>query len=803
MGVFEGIRVIEIGTGVALSFCGKVFADFGAEVIKAEPKGGDPLRANAPLIDIGGAKRESAWFAWANTNKASITADWRTDADAERLCALIASADVVLDARAPRDTTKGPLAHAALTTAHPGLILTSITAFGSDGPYKDFKASEAVIRALGGLVEGMGPIEGPPMIVDDTQNGVKCGLAAFIPTAASLYDRAAGGREIELSCQDAVAHAVELDMSYATRGIPRKRSGVNLFGRHYPASIYKTADGWLGVSTVTPAQWRGMCDVFGLGDIADHPNYATHEARLKNAAELDAKMNSVIATKPSEDWFWACNKAKLPAVVVPRMDQLLDQKIHRDRGAFVPVRIGTAEFEGPVLAARLGGEAEPARGGTAPLAGQDDAQFMTTPVPRPAGIKAPADRLPLEGVRIVDLSMGWAGPFATRHLADLGAEVIKVEGCSYPDWWRGTLMNKQFYDERLYEKNNAYIMMNRNKKGITIDLTVPEGRQLLLDIVAQSDGFIENYSSEVLPKLGLTHDVLQAANPNLVILPMAAFGLNNEWSTTRAYGGTLEQASGLPTITGNPDWPPSMAAYAYGDPIGGYNAASAMILGLLARQKTGKGRIIDFSQIEGMLSLSASGIVEQSATGAIGERTGNRHRTFAPQGAYACSGDNDWLVLTVQNDAQWKSLANLIGLDDPALNDVTERHRQHDRIDAAISDWSAGRSADDAMHALQSVDVPAGVARSTQALLDDPNMVARDTWVTVPRDYVGESILQRSAYRFGGAACPISHPSPTLGEFNIDIFTRVLGLSAADLAGLEERGIIGTQAVPKGGKIHA
>jgi crotonobetainyl-CoA:carnitine CoA-transferase CaiB-like acyl-CoA transferase len=800
MGILEGVRVIEVGSSVALSYCGRMFADFGAEVIKIEPIGGDPLRSMFPVIDVGAGRQESAWFAWANTNKKSVTADWREGAEATRIAALIASADIFLDARMPRETETGALAHTTLTTAHPGLILTNITAFGRGGPYENYQASDATIRALGGLVEGMGPIDGPPMLVDDSQNALKCGLAAFIPTAAALLDRASGGREIEVSCQEAVAHAVELDMSYATRGVPRRRAGVNLFGRHYPASIYKTADGWLGVSTVTHAQWRGMCQAFGLGDIAEDPRFCSHEMRLKNVAELDAKLGPVIATKNSDEWFHLCNRLKLPVVIVPRMDQLLAQKIHRQRGAFVPVQIGEAKFEGPVSPARLGGEVEPLHGGTAPLPGEDDAQYACRQEPRPAGRRADPKRMPLQGHRIIDLTMGWAGPFCTRHLADLGAEVIKVEGCSYPDWWRGTNYSREFYQEQLYEKNNAFNMMNRNKRVITLDLTSDEGRALLLDLVAEADGFIENYSSEVLPKLGLSHQMLLERNPQLIVLPMPAFGLDNDWSATRAYGGTLEQATGLPTLTGQDNWPPTMTAYAYGDPVGGYNAATAMLLGLLARQATGEGRIIRFSQIEAMLPMSAAGIVEQSSTGRVSTRIGNRHRRFAPQGAYPGKGDNDWLVLTIRSDEEWHALAPLIGLDTPDLATVAARQAEHDRIDAAIAKWSSGRTADVAMQALQTRGLAAGVARATPDLLTDPNMVARETWATVPREYVGECVLQRTAYRLNGVACPIRNPAPTLGQHNDDVFRRVLGLSDTTIEALEKRGITGTKAYPKGAR---
>ncbi|MGN5477095.1 CoA transferase [Cupriavidus basilensis] len=142
--------------------------------------------------------------------------------------------------------------------------------------------------------------------------------------------------------------------------------------------------------------------------------------------------------------------------------------------------------------------------------------------------------------------MGWAGPLASRTLADFGAEIIKVESTGYPDWWRGANFTEEFYRDRLYEKNSNFNLMNRNKLGITLDLTRPEGKQLLLDLVARADAVIENYSAEVLPKLGLDYEALRAVNERLVMVSMPAFGLGNAWSNTRAYGGTLEQASGLP-----------------------------------------------------------------------------------------------------------------------------------------------------------------------------------------------------------------------------------------------------------------
>ncbi len=265
---------------------------------------------------------------------------------------------------------------------------------------------------------------------------------------------------------------------------------------------------------------------------------------------------------------------------------------------------------------------------------------------RPAR-QAVAGTLPLTGMRIIDLTMGWAGPTGARHLCDLGAEVIKVEACQYPDWWRGTDLRAAFIAEQRYEKIPWFQLMNRNKLDVTLDLTHPEGVALLKRLVAGAHAVVENYSSEVLRKLGLDYSVMKHVRPGLVMISMPAFGSFNAWSECRAYGSTLEQASGLPSITGFPYDPPTMNQTAYGDPVGGFNAAAALIVALLHQQRTGNGQNIDLSQVECMLPLVAPGLIEQSATGGISARVGNGHPVHVPHGCFRCAGDDAWLVVAV------------------------------------------------------------------------------------------------------------------------------------------------------------
>ena len=353
--------------------------------------------------------------------------------------------------------------------------------------------------------------------------------------------------------------------------------------------------------------------MMGRPDIGAEPRYAASTDRMEATDELDRLFMPILREKTSEEWFLAGLQHKLALVIVPTMAELLAQSVHRERGAFVPVQIGAARFEAPGLPQRLGADG-PHPGGRAPLVGE----AVAGPAPEARSVPAQsAGGMPLAGLRIVDLTMGWAGPLATRLLGDLGAEIVKVESCVYPDWWRGSDRNARFFAEHLYEKNNNYNMMNRNKLAVTLDLTQPEGVAALKRLVAQADGVIENYSVEVMPKLGLTYDVLRAVRPDLVMVSMSAFGANNAWSNTRAYGGTLEQGSGLPSVSGNDGWPPTMSAYAYGDPVSGFNGATAMLLGLLQRRRSGAGRHIDLSQVEG----AAAG--RREGDRAVGQRAGD------------------------------------------------------------------------------------------------------------------------------------------------------------------------------------
>jgi crotonobetainyl-CoA:carnitine CoA-transferase CaiB-like acyl-CoA transferase len=781
-------RAVEIGTGSSLAYAGKLLAAFGAEVIKIEAPGGDPGRREPPLVDIGGGRQESAYFAWLNAGKQSLCIDDTA------VASMLRDADVLLDARSPGSGAAGPLAHAPLRHANPGLVIVAISWFGETGPYRDYLTTDATCRALAGLIELIGPKE-RPVGINDHQADIVGGLSAYIAAMTGLL---AGGRRFELSIHEAAMALSETHTAYGPNG-PRGRRGNNRFANTYPIGVFRCREGWIGVGVSSPQQWRSFCELMGIPAIAANPAYAVGADRSACADDIEPLYVAKFLERTAAEWFADGLRHKIPLAIVPEMRELLAQPVFRDDGAFARISVGGTSFEAPAVPLRLA-RTPPASGGEAPLAGS------ATLTPPRAGSRIPAPPpsptppgLPLAGLRIVDLTMGWAGPLVTRHMADLGAEVIKIEACRHPDWWRGQDPRPDFYALRRYEQRPNFLMLNRNKAGITLDLTTQAGVALVKRLVARADAVVENYARDVAPRLGLGYDAMKAVRPDVVMVSMPAFRAG-AWECARAYGFTLEQASGLPTIAGNPDGPPLLTHYALGDPNGGLNAAAALLTALLHRRHTGEGQHIDLSQVECMFPLVAPWLIEQSVTGQVGPRLGNRHPRNVPQNCFRCAGADRFVHIAVTDDAMWKRLCTAIGRPDlgadAALADAAGRSAGEAAIEAAIEHWTSARDAESVMVLMQAHGVAAGVVRSPYDLASDPHLAARGFWHTVDRPFCGPHVQSSLPFREGPRPYAVRHAAPTMGEHNRAVLGGILGLAEGELERLAADGVIGTEALP-------
>ena len=408
---------------------------------------------------------------------------------------------------------------------------------------------------------------------------------------------------------------------------------------------------------------------------------------------------------------------------------------------------------------------------------------------------APAKRLPLAGIRIADLSAVWAGPYATRLLADMGAEVIKVESAGSPDLLR-TLGLQPPGTEQPYNRSAYFNHNNRNKYGCSIDLAAVGGKDLFLDLVKVTDVVIENFRADVLDKLGLSYEVLRAIRPDTILISMPGHGKTGPEAGHIAYGTNVEQLAGLASITGYEGGEPHKSGISYGDPVSGTVAAGAIMTALLYRRRTGKGQFIDLAQREALTTLIGEFVVHYSMTRRLPRPSGNSHPAWAPHDAFPCAGDDQWLTIAVRDDAEFVALCGVIGRPDlaldPRFSDGFGRYRNRSVLNEPISAWTSQHSPLDAAIALQDAEVPAGPVESYKQLLDDDlQLRARGFFEDVTHPEAGTWRMERPVWRFSDAPAHVRINAPSFAEHNDFVFRSLLGLLDRQVTALTASRVIG------------
>ena len=404
-------------------------------------------------------------------------------------------------------------------------------------------------------------------------------------------------------------------------------------------------------------------------------------------------------------------------------------------------------------------------------------------------------RLPLYGVRILDLTMAWAGPYATRLLGDMGAEVIKVEAVNNWDLLR-SFTGQPPTVERVWDKSPYFNHVNRDKYGCVLDLSQEKGRELFLRLAEISDVVIENFRAEVMDNLGLTYEALSAVNPQLIVVSMPGHGRTGPERGFIAYGTNVEQLSGLCHLTGYEGGPPQKTGISYGDPMAGIAAAGAIALALWDRRRSGRGQYVEVAQRENLINMIGEQVVAYSMTGREPPRRGNRDSSMAPHGCYPCRGDDQWLTLACEDDAQFASLCGVMGrpelASDARFADVVSRYRNQDALDGEIARWTRERSKEVAAAALQAAEVPASPVLSAPDVFEEPHLRARGFYESVSHAVAGVWELEGPHWRFSESPAHIRLPAPAFGEHNGYVLRELLGLSAEEIAELEAEGVTGS-----------
>ena len=412
-------------------------------------------------------------------------------------------------------------------------------------------------------------------------------------------------------------------------------------------------------------------------------------------------------------------------------------------------------------------------------------------------------KLPLQGIRVLDSTYVFALPYAGGLLADMGAEVIKVEGPGRPDTTRTGGQSGSFPENDLGEdwwnRSSTYNTLNRGKASLTLDLTDARARDLFRELVSISDVVMENYTPRVMRGWGLDYQGLKAIKPDIVMVSNTGYGHGEgPYSGYPAMATTQEGTHGLCWITGYPGGPPSRAGASYVDFLATWTALFAIGAALHYRNRSGHGQWIDLAMYQPGVMFTSEYILDYMVNGRMGERMGNRHPARAPQGCYKAGGTDQWVTLSVGSDEQWQALCELMGSPelalDPKFGDVLARIKNHDELDFILNRWTGGYDKYRLMEMLQSAGIPAGPVLDNRDTHLDPHFKARGFLenVTYPKDRgIGTRPLIGRPYRFSKSPLKIKGPAPSLGQHNEPVLTELLGVSKEEYLALEEDGIIG------------
>jgi crotonobetainyl-CoA:carnitine CoA-transferase CaiB-like acyl-CoA transferase len=419
-------------------------------------------------------------------------------------------------------------------------------------------------------------------------------------------------------------------------------------------------------------------------------------------------------------------------------------------------------------------------------------------------------RLPLAGVRVADVSQIWAGPHCTRMLADMGAEVIKVESVQRMDMTRGPLNPPRGYGnypdgepgEHPYNRAGSFNAVNLNKRGVTLNFHDPRGVALFKDLVAISDVVVENFSLGVMDRLGIGYEALRAVRPDLIMLTMPAFGSTGPEAHYVAYGINQEQLSGMVSLTGYRDSDmPIKSGINVGDPISALHGVTAILGALFHRRRTGRGQRIELAHLEANITLIGEAVLEYTMNGRNPPRMGNRHPTAAPHGCYPSAGEDAWVTIACFNDEEFRALCHVMEAeslaDDSRFATLPARYANQDQLDLIIASWTRQRTHYEAMHALQAAGVIAGAVLNTAELMSDPHIQARGFFEVVTHPETGTHLYPGIPYKLSRHPhVSVRRHAPRLGEDNEWVLRDLLGVGEATVERLAEDRVIG--AVPLG-----
>jgi crotonobetainyl-CoA:carnitine CoA-transferase CaiB-like acyl-CoA transferase len=816
---------LEGGDTLAAAYAGRLLCDLGADVVKLERTGGDPLRSVGPFVGGVPDRDLSAAFGYFNAGKRSVV----IDGPGGLAAALAGRADVVLRCTRAGDDWLSDGVVAAVSAAHPALVVADISTFGraatdgavrTEGPHP---MSDLVALAAGGLLSVNASSPTDPAATPLRYRGelasvhAACDAVMAILGALFVRRRLGLGQQIDVSAQAAVASILATGVArYGYTGQVPVRDGTRSVA---PWGFFRCSDGIVLIQCTQDQEFRRLVELLGDPEWGGMEIFETTAQREMVTDVLDMYVNEALASFTLAEFEAAASAHRVPAAPIHSATDVLAWDHLAARRFWRPLRMsdGTrqAEVAVPGVAWRYRSARQtpdPSSGGTAafeaggadvsPPLGEGTAEAPALWPDRPRAVGAGEvstevvrgrSAAPLAGVRVIDLTWVWAGPFAAMQLAHLGAEVIKVESTGRVDVTR--LLGPYADDIVGINRSGYFNQYNQGKKSITLNLKDPRGLEILRGLLATADVVIDNMSAGALDRMGLSYEALQALNPRIVAVSMTGFGESGPQRDRMAYGSLIDALSGAAASNGLVGAGPTDFTMSLPDPAAGIHTAIATVAALYRTQESGVGERVECSMLEANVAAFPWPVLYASVAGSDAPVLGNRDELRSPHDVYRCAGQDLWVAIAVETDAQFAALAHAVGqpdlADHPRYATLPARRLNENDLDRIISAWTAGRSQEDAVAVLQGVGVPAEAVAGVDDLFSSKPLLERDFFTQLDHPEIGVRRLAGVAWQPSLSPMVATTAAPRLGEHTRPVLAAILGFDPDQLDSLERDGVLG------------
>jgi crotonobetainyl-CoA:carnitine CoA-transferase CaiB-like acyl-CoA transferase len=774
------LRVVELSTGIAGAYCGWLLSEMGANVTR--------VVGPAPLNEADPDSTDPITLALA------YYASRKDVMDAASVAEAIKDAEVVITDDAPLFASLLGRSIGEVAAQQPTTVFGVSSIFGLTGPLAGMAAVPLNAQAEAGVSWALGEPGRPPLAIPpgvlDCQTGAN--LAAAVLMARMAGPAEGGGRIVDIALNDILAHYVAVNCRfYIHHGMEWRREGRRAAhsGGAYPFVILPCADGAVCLSGRTRPEWERFVEAMGSPDWTQEKRYNRLRAMGQEyPEEVDALITPWLAKHTKAEIEEIADRYRLTIAPLRDLSEVLATPQFQHREFLRKWTHGDREFTSSGLPFRVskarGDEQSP-----------NEADQLLS---RPAPTRKAAGDLPLAGLRVLDLGWVWSAPQVGSILAQLGAEVIKVEHGKRPDNSRMSgviIRDGERIEGQTMDMSPMFHQINKGKLGITLNLKEPAGIAMVKQLAANSDVVLENMSAGSLERSDIGYDTLSADNPGLVMVAMSGAGQFGPASDMRTYAPTMSSFVGLESLVGYPGEAPTGALnFALGDPNAAVHALVALFGALERREAIGEGCYIDLSQTEALYSTLMPYTLQAQREGEQPPPVGNQHPTMAPHGIYPAAGGDGWLAIAVRDDCDWQALCALAPsqswAQDPRFATAKGRIDAFTGLDRALDTWTRAQDRDTLVSELRAAGIPASPVNDIDGLWNASQIAARAMADVVDVPGLGAETFFRVPWNVSGIEVEMGTRGPMLGEHNDRVLRGLLGLSAEEFAELAEAGVI-------------